>query len=100
VSLRKDTARSVTDVSPSPRSRRFGEIFRLDKVLLPESPPGRTRYLPRHKCLVRLCRAGRRFLCVRANHPEANNLTLASVAKYPFCCPSGEMAIQHDIKRI
>jgi DNA-binding transcriptional LysR family regulator len=51
------------------------------------------------KLAVPLFRA-RRFLCVRANHPEANNLTLASVAKYPFCCPSGEMAIQHDVKRI
>lgn len=42
----------------------------------------------------------RRFLCVRAKHPEAGNLTLASVAKYPFTCPSSEMGIHQDIKRI
>jgi DNA-binding transcriptional LysR family regulator len=42
----------------------------------------------------------RRFLCVRANHPEAGNLTLANVVKYPFACPSSEMGIHQDVKSI
>jgi DNA-binding transcriptional LysR family regulator len=42
---------------------------------------------------------GRRFLCVRADHPEANNLTLKAMAKYPFSCPGGELGIGYEVKR-
>jgi DNA-binding transcriptional LysR family regulator len=42
----------------------------------------------------------RRCLCVRANHPEAANLSLATLAKYPFACPVSEMGIQQHIKGI
>jgi len=43
---------------------------------------------------------GRRVLCVRANHPEAGNLTLKAVEKYPFVCQGGEASASRDIKRI
>jgi DNA-binding transcriptional LysR family regulator len=42
----------------------------------------------------------RRLLCVRADHPVADNLTLANLANYPFVCPIREMGIHVEIKRI
>lgn len=43
---------------------------------------------------------GRRYLCVRKDHPEAANLSLGALVNYPFACPGGEMGISHDIRRI
>jgi DNA-binding transcriptional LysR family regulator len=42
----------------------------------------------------------RRYLCVRAHHPEADKLTLSALTKYPFACPGGDKGISHGIKQI
>ncbi|MEZ5655051.1 MAG: LysR family transcriptional regulator [Sphingobium sp.] len=42
----------------------------------------------------------RRYLCVRADHPEAANLSLEALAKYPFVCPGGDKGISHAIRQI
>lgn len=42
----------------------------------------------------------RRYLCVRAGHPEAAKLSLKALAKYPFVCPGGEKGISHAIRQI
>ena len=42
----------------------------------------------------------RRYLCVRADHPEAANLSLNALAKYPFVCPGGDKGISHAIRQI
>src|SRR3546814_5267571 len=38
----------------------------------------------------------RRYLCVRAGHPEAAKLSLNVLAKYPFVCPGGEKDISRS----
>jgi DNA-binding transcriptional LysR family regulator len=43
---------------------------------------------------------GRRYLCVRKGHPQANRLSLDALASYPFACPGGEMGISHEIRNI
>ncbi|WP_322060135.1 LysR family transcriptional regulator [Paraburkholderia sp. J63] len=43
---------------------------------------------------------GRRMLCVRINHPEASDLSLERLAKYPLVSQTGDMSVSREIKRI
>lgn len=42
----------------------------------------------------------RRVLCVRKGHPAESDLTLASLANYPFASPGGEMGWRGEIDHI
>ena len=42
----------------------------------------------------------RRYVCVRAGHPERDNLTLETLAAYPFACPAGGWGIEATFEQL